>query len=440
MVAPLENKYTFGSRNGDLLVVMVLIALVLSLAWLWISNFYIGTPTYALFSHPASDEPFIPLKGFIPVPIVGSHYFGDFQEPMSWAAGLAQGISPYTLGSTYLPLPPVLLQLVSPLELKTATILFLIFATSLYLFSLVKLLNGFSVVSKVTLVSLLGVITLPYIAMADRGNLQLLVVSLIALGIYFADRRRGLVGGTLLGFAAAFKGYPLLVLLTLPGSHTRRVKSIGTLVLVVLVLLPGLLLPGGLFANISLYLKDREGYADGALWIQNYSFMGLVGNLTKIMAVQDEFRSSLLRFPILYVIPFALWAIAIAYLLKSRQFINESSLFFVSLASLQMISPVSYAFTLGWASVSGLLFMREWREQTVNPMPKQPSDSRVSLFLVTGSIVASITPLAMFVNVSGEQVSISTLLSPLLISLTITNFVRVVYVRKKEYRKNQLNS
>src|SRR5689334_10385492 len=77
------------------LLATLAVALVVCLAWVWIQAFYRSVSVNVQLSFKSFDVPTLNGDQLHVKPLIGHHYFGDFQVPLSYAWDLRHSISPY---------------------------------------------------------------------------------------------------------------------------------------------------------------------------------------------------------------------------------------------------------------------------------------------------------------------------------------------------------
>ena len=76
--APAQSSSPWGRR----LLAVLALALAVGASWAWIEMSYRGVAVNAKLSYPATDRRSASVPGAKAKPIIGVHYFSDFQLPL----------------------------------------------------------------------------------------------------------------------------------------------------------------------------------------------------------------------------------------------------------------------------------------------------------------------------------------------------------------------
>ncbi len=180
----------------------------------------------------------------------GNHFFGDFLVPFRLAQQPSPYLAPGYIPFGYLPLAAVLLGPLTILPYWWAFVVFLTVSLTILLRSITRCLPTSDFPSRGLLITVL-VLSGPFVNAIDRGNVGLLLVSLLCLGVSaeFTSTRHG--SAVLFGLAAAMKLYPAVL-----GAfflRKRRWKALGimTLTFALCTVAPASLYDEGLKRNTS---------------------------------------------------------------------------------------------------------------------------------------------------------------------------------------------
>jgi hypothetical protein len=274
---------------------ILLLGLLLSSTYyilVFVSSSYLhNVPFDAAVSFWSNDFPRPLPPSTYPVAL-GNHYFGDFLVPFRLAQQPSPFLAPGFVPFGYLPFAAVLIGPLTILNYWCAFSIFLVISVTLIVFSAWRALAGADLLSKALLLSVL-VVSGPLINAVDRGNLGLLMVGLMCLGILAELESRRSLAGLLFGLAAAVKLYPVLFAAVF--LVRSRWKSLGvmTATFAVCVAIPLLVYQGGLIDNFVAMKRQFLGSSnfDHAATIQafNNSFYALFASMSRssIPAIQS---------------------------------------------------------------------------------------------------------------------------------------------------------
>lgn len=396
---------------GTKLVALLTGALMVSLGWLWAATFYLEQPSSEILSWVVADLPgqlANPQRYFS----LGDHYFSDFVIPIDWVhQARQQASSPYGPGVVYLPFAIIFFW---PLAVLPAP-----FSLSLYIGATLTLLAvGFWLLLRplapsnrlvIALVAL--VVTTPFIAIFDRGNVQGLLVAAIVWGVLAWRTGHWNLGALAIGFAIAVKGYPAVLLLVpiLAGRPKAAALGLGSALLANLVAI--LALPGGLAANIDGYVQATTDFASTGMIDAQVSLASAIIQWSSILGLDVTGSASFIA-----VIAGITWVFGVVWLLWNRQ-VPEWVGLVLLLASLQMAVPTSYSYTMSWAFLGVAWFGWGSLLQLKNSTgEEEPCFLR---WLFAAALVATLTPFAFRTVINGTVVDIQGLVSPTLLTFCL---------------------
>lgn len=237
-------------------------ALTLSAALAW-ATFYLpgGSDLLYRVSFRPDDPSWVP-PDYVANPIMGVHYFGDFELYRAWA----QQANPYDLelSAAYLPVAHLIWSPIAALPERVGLALYLVAST-------LVLGAGFAAISRggwresksnfITLFLLFGILTVPTLVDFDRGNLQTLVLGATAIFVGKGLQQRALPALPWLLAAAAFK--PYLLIMSIAFVDRRSWRATMSIVF------------GYLAANLALLAWINGGAVIGVMrWYEAFSKYG----------------------------------------------------------------------------------------------------------------------------------------------------------------------
>ena len=411
---------TWGKR----LIAGLAVGLALASLRAWLGIFYLGQPVNEILIWKADDAPGLPRALYQPVKLFGNHYFGDFQEGISWGVLLVERhLSPYIDSVSYLPAAVLPFAALALLPLKAS---FAVYVSAMALGLLVPIWLMTAPIrtsERVLILCLLGTITVPFLAVLDRGNLQGFVSAAVGFGLWAASKHRWSLMAGLLVLAICLKGYPI-VLLVIPLAYRKwRLAAIVTLMAGVISSLLFAIMPGGLFENIRNYLTALATFSGQGLPTHNYSFVGAIHQLVALRIGDSEVSGWLSTHSYMPWLIALGWLLLIWVIIVGRR-VPQWCWGPLALASLQVVAPISYAYTLGWAGLAGVWFIRgNLIPDSPNPTGKDPVVlapwAQLTLRVLTmGTLLVTLTPIGIMVTNGTVSTSFAPILSPGMIAVT----------------------
>jgi hypothetical protein len=321
-------------------------------------HLYGAQDVYSIWTFRVSDPPWLP-PGVTAIPVVGGHYFGDFQLPFF----LASDPTPYgwSFYNLTMPFGFALFSFLSIFSVKTATVVFLLVSSILYWATLRKVLNGFYSENANLLATTVTFFSLPTLICLDRGGAQMLAFSAFVYGVSLITRilnneghkknksKDLIISLLLISFSLSLKIYLIIPLILIVGLKNIRwiLQIFATLIATNLVLS---LFYGG-------PIKVLEGLFRAYLWQTGESDTGWIFggvSLSKFIAAIYFYSHSpaetavfaekyqdyvfLPGLTYLFLICFVIW--------RAKLDTDSGYRIGLSLTTVFLVIPVSHAYTL----------------------------------------------------------------------------------------------
>lgn len=408
---------------GRRLIAGLTVGLALAAVRLWVGVFYLGTPVNTILVWRAEDKPALPPSEYQPEALLGVHYFGDFQEGLSWGALIVErSASPYDLMVTYLPAAVWPFAALASLPTQAA---FAIYLSAMALGILVPIWLMTAMIrtsERIMVLCLLGVLTVPFIGTMDRGNLQGVVIAAIGFALWAASTKRWRLMACLLVLAICLKGYPIFLLIVPIAYGKWRLAALITLSAGAISGVLFALMPGGIAHNVSNYVTALRSFGGMSIPDYNYSFVGALQQAAAV-PVGDSLAAGLARQPGLSLLIAAAWLLLIWILIVGGR-VPQWCWGPLALASLQVITPISYAYSLTWAGLAGVWFLRG--ELIPNPPARvgrspealSPSQEVFLRILTMSALMVTLVPMGLAVTTGEVTTTLAPLLSPVAIAAT----------------------
>lgn len=345
--------------------------------------------------------------------LVGIHAFGDFVLPVYWASLT----DPWLEGINYPPLALAVFEIFALLPHYLGLTIFLVLMALAMAAPMWWASRHWDTATRVLFMVILVVLTGPFLATLDRGNIQgLMPVLLFAMAV-LSLRGRWLAVGMVIGFMAALKLYPLVLLMILIGERKWRalVVSLATfagLTLVFLMLTSQdfvTSLPKVFLNNVSFGGSEFTNFMS-----YNTSFAGGVAhwaNLAGLTAITQWIAANPWLVVLGYLLPVLLLLLWRGVPLVFRLLIGMSLM--------TSVTPIIYPYAANWAlaAVALLVFLSERRDEMdgkATPVPRY-------LMVLIASLAAVLAPYPFFIPGSmeaGSPAGLLTLVIPV-VSLAI---------------------
>ena len=229
----------------DFFEVSHLFLISISAAVAWSIQYFPGAqPLVERISFKINDPSWVP-DGFEAKPILGEHYFGDFELFYAWAKEANPYTAPYP--AQHLPTGQLLLKFFPIFPIEIAYLLYLGISLALLFVGAHVLTQRQRLSSGITRTTIIfGVLSLPTIVDFDRGNTQTIVVSLVACFIGLGLNKNYRSALLVLLIAISLKPYLILISLAFIrrsnfGTHLKFLSGFGLVnVALMLVFSPNL--------------------------------------------------------------------------------------------------------------------------------------------------------------------------------------------------------
>ena len=352
-----ETVQSPWSEWGVRLVAVLAAVFAVSLGWIWIESFYRSIAASTQLSFMSSDRPYMPLHT-IAKPIIGVHYFGDFQLPLGYATNIRHSISPYfgsSIPAQYPPFSQILFLPFSFLPLQASAVVYLSLSAAIFLVPLWLLLAPLKTAYRIILLVPVAVLTTPFLSFLDRGNDIGIVVGLIAWGIWAWRSERWVLCGALLAAAIALKAYPAALLVVPLGLRRYRFTVLVAMTAVVANLLALVVFPGGYIRNLRAVLPALEGKIAPLTQLSSWSLYSLIPKTSGLLFGNSSVTPLLApKSPVIWL-PGILYILGVFVVIRKGR-VPQWCWGPLSLASIQLVAPLSFVYTTAWAPVAAVWF------------------------------------------------------------------------------------
>jgi hypothetical protein len=413
------------SEWGVRLLAILSLALTASLAWIWIESSYRSVTVASRLSYFSSDKPWMPIDS-VARPIIGNHFFGDFQLPFAWGGNLLHTFSPYLSSSipeNYTPLAAVFFVPFHLLSLRYAALVYLVLSAAVFLVPLWLLLAPLKWEYRVIFLAPVAVLTAPFVTTVDRGNTIGIGMGLVAWAIWAWRSESWMLCGAFLALAVAFKGYPAALLVVPLALRRYRFTTLVAASAVALNLLALMLYPGGYLRNLRAALP-----AQGSLQLtqanplDSWSLYSILPKTAGFFFGPSAANQLVAPGRILLWLPSAIYLCCVYYVIR-RAVVPQWCWGPLALASVQMVVPVSAVYCTAWAPIAAVWFAWGYlvRQQRTGAMGENGESQWVALrVLILITLTVTLTPsIFTLTGADGFTVPAARYLSPLLVFATL---------------------
>ena len=412
---------------GDRLLAVLAVGLALCFVWWWIGTAYLDLPLSTYLSWKPDDLP-VAVPPHIPEAILGSHYFGDFQESRWGGVDILDGSSPYRFANIY---PPGAAWFMVPFALLPVIPSFLAYialTTAALLLPMWFLLRGVRPSLRLITIGLAGAATAPFIATVDRGNLQGLTIALVGFTLVALQRSRTRWACVLLALAICLK--PFFIVLALAAIlRGRRTFATNTIALALAAtVIAWLAIPGDRLTNLANIIRSQVDATSGPDFVfaervwANSSLHGLLANVARI--AEDVFGATFdASSTVLGAAVVAGW-LALVGVVVGRRRLPQWVWGTLALSCLQLAQPYAATYTATWASLAAVWFAVG---TLIPPRLAAEDDERVDHWvtalraLAIAALAITLLPLALRPGTTEVVVPIQQMAGPILwIALGVT--------------------
>ena len=355
----LQDEKQKQQSNVDQLSTIVALVFTVSFFIIFIAGSYFGRGSIEhLLSFIGNDTPGSFPGSVFPKPI-GVHYFGDFLLPR-WQSIRSSPWFEQDLTATpinnYLPFTMAVFAAFSRIEYWRSFTIFI----SISVFSvIVPVWLSTPRKDRVRVVTSLIFLTGPFISLIDRGNIQFLMIGILASALYLFSKGKTRIAAVLLGLGIALKGYPIVLLVVWVKARRWLDAAVALITAVSLTLIPLLFYRGGVWRNIFRILRNvgvnEKEYAHAAL-AYNSSLKGFLLSIASLKVPGLE-STSLFLFRHVAVLSVLIIVLCLFLCLKAAGNVFEVTLLSVVLMTTMVDYAAPYALGLYFLP---LIFFGEW--------------------------------------------------------------------------------
>ncbi len=444
------------STWGVRLIAVLSVTLAICLGWGWIEAFYRHVFVNSQLSSSGLDLP-RPSGIYLHekfVPIVGKHFFGDFQLPLVYARDLRHGVSPYLIRpyiashplqihapgrrfpEQYPPFAQLLFLPFTFLAVRWATVSYLLVSAAVFLVPLWLMLAPLRRAYRVIFLGPIAVLTTPFVSFLDRGNDIGIAVGLIAWSIWAWRKERWVLCGVLLAAAIALKVYPATVLVVPLALRRYRFTFLVTASAFVVNLFPVVFFPGSPGRNVRAGLSALESFKASIHSVAkvSWSLYSVIPNTAGLLFGHAAGNHLLVPKGLVDWLPSFLYLCGVFFVIR-RGRIPQWCWGPLALATIQLCVPLNFVYTTAWAPIAAVWFAWGYLiDGSERAFARETSQWLVLRVLLLTSLVVTLTPSVFTISGSGHFTTpVARWLSPMLLFVTLCAAV-VCSLRLGEYQ------
>lgn len=324
---------------------------------------------YNDWSFTYEDKPWTPGNLKIE-PIIGKHYFGDFQLPVSYLhlTNPYQLELPLTLGIG--PNALFLLDILSIFGVRISYLLFISLSFTVLLFTLKSLFIKFDTKLALLIIVFGMSFSLPLFIAIDRGNSILLASSLVFYVFVVLEKNnisKIEYAGVILAIsiAVSFKIYLILTILLILFFRNRQRNFRIILNSFAFLLVSNVALsysynsnPIEVLRNIIKYSEFQSGEGQSDWLLGGVGPMRFFLNIV-IRGCSESDAICTLKWQSFANVPAIIYLLLVVFLIRSKSELTNSQRMIIALSTMSNLPPVAMGYTLIWVPFSLILLLRD---------------------------------------------------------------------------------
>jgi hypothetical protein len=348
-----------------LVILIQLLSITLSIIFA-IFQLYRNVDLVSLISFRLNDPPALPVDG-ISSPIVGSHYFGDFQSYTQASVQTnSYQISPNGVyGVMYAPLAKIVLSFFTIFSFKIGYVIYFMINLILLFFSNYKVIKHhmnksekFVVGDFVIIMLVTNVLTLPFFVDMDRGNFYTISISCLILGYVYSQKNNLILTFFWLSLGTMIQPYFIIIILLL-FTWSKCIFWIKIVLgIFVLNLLSLTVFIGDLVSNIKMFIDNNLRYADNFALDMIMNSGSIAGNISRLI---ELFNNKIVAEIYVADSITLINVLSFSYLIMSWFVWRNSKLpiylrVFIITSFISVAQPSSAAYSWGWVGIAFALY------------------------------------------------------------------------------------
>ncbi len=358
-------------------------------------------------------------------PIIGNHYFGDFQLPLNYGRDLFHSISPYLYHrpppEQYPPFVQVLFVPLTAFSLPLSAAIYLALSVAVFLVPLWLMLAPLRTEFRIMFLTPVAVLTTPLISLLDRGNDIGIAVGLVAWALWAWRSERWVWCGTFLAAAIALKAYPAAVMVIPLGLRRYKFTALVVASAVLANLLALVVIPGGYLRNLRAVGPALLGHSLPYVQLSSWSLYSVIPKTAGLLLGPSAVTHLLAPRGLAIWAPSVLYVAGLYFVIR-RGRVPQWCWGPLGLATIQLCVPLSFVYTTAWAPLAAVWFA--WgsfvdipAETRTEGGPRQWLTLRIMLLT---ALTITLVPWVFTISGSGGfRVPLAEFLSPLLLLLTL---------------------
>ena len=364
-IEPRESKGSVNMNNHfDLHFFKILpyyaIAFVLSIYSIYIAAAYLRKPIESFILYQAND-PGYAAPPFIERPVLGIHYFSDFQQVMSYAVNQNGYSTSLEFPNMYGPVSVYLFRLLNNFSLLFSITVISVLTLSLLSLLMWKHFHNASIQVRIMFIAFCLLLSRPVMLCLDRGNIQGIVVALNIATLYFFYSKNYRLSKVFLVIAISLKFYPIFFILVF--LKKRLWKDVLQILVssAVLFIVPLLMISKSNFFDSILGIVKGASIQSGFA-SSGFSPSGWIIRFLEILNVLSFSNGNNSNIRNLQTI-ITLFVVVAGSILYFKLSLNETQQWIYILVFTSFITPVAWGYNLIWLPfvIQRMLTTDDWR-------------------------------------------------------------------------------
>lgn len=336
------------------------IVFALSIYSIYIAAAYLRKPIESFILYQAND-PGYAAPPFVERPVLGIHYFSDFQQVMSYAVNQNGYSTTLEFPNMYGPISVFIFRMLSNFSLLFSISLISVLTVLLLSLSMWKHFHNASFQVKIIFVVFFLLLSRPVMLCLDRGNIQGIVGALNLATLYFFYSKNYRLSKIFLVIAISLKFYPIFFILIFMKKRLWNDVLQVLLSSVVLFIVPLLLISrSNFFDSILGIVKGasiQSGFASSGFSPSGWIIRVL--EMLQILQFTDGFNSTIQNLQT--IITF--FIVILGSILYFKLNLNETQQWIYILVFTSFITPVAWGYNLIWLPfvIQRMLTSDDWK-------------------------------------------------------------------------------
>ena len=311
--------------------------------------------------------------------------------------------------------------LFSFLPLHLSALIYLSLSGAVFLVPLWLLLEPIKREYRIMFLIPVAVLTTPFVTFLDRGNDIGIIAGLITWSLWAWRSERWVLCGSFLAAAIALKAYPATILIVPLGLRRYRFTAIVAAAAVVVNVLALAVIPGGYIRNLRALLTALGVKSVPTDQLTSWSLYSIIPKTAGLLFGSSAVPQLLEPRGILIWLPSIVYLGALYFVIR-RGRVPQWCWGALSLATVQLVVPLSFVYTTAWAPAAAVWFAWGNLIDSRAEPNRSPGTTRLTTLriMLLCALTATLAPSVFTLAGSGTfNTALTAYLSPALLLLTL---------------------